>query len=40
MLIAQIVNESTVDDIRDDIISLLTAISAEGLEEVKFVERS
>ena len=37
MLIAQIVNESTVDDIRDDVISLLTAISAEGLEEVKFV---
>ena len=36
MYIAQIVKENT-EDIRTDIISLLDAISAEGLEEVKFV---
>ena len=36
MFIAQIVNENS-EDIRTDIISLLDAISAEGLEEVKFV---
>tara|TARA_Y100001972_G_C7508956_1_gene257281 strand:+ start:131 stop:466 length:336 start_codon:yes stop_codon:yes gene_type:complete len=36
MLIAQIVNENS-EDIRTDIISLLDAISAEGLEEIKFV---
>jgi len=36
MLIAQIVKENS-EDIRTDIISLLDAISAEGLEEVKFV---
>tara|TARA_B100001113_G_C21038130_1_gene591087 strand:+ start:550 stop:876 length:327 start_codon:yes stop_codon:yes gene_type:complete len=36
MLIAQIVKENS-EDIRTDIISLLDAISAEGLSDIKFV---
>ncbi len=35
MIIAQIVKED-IDDIKTDIISLLDAISAEGIEEIKF----